>query len=52
MIFRTANQLNDLSINTPTWATPTIIFLKDGKELFSYQGYMNSELFYKSTRKI
>ena len=52
MIFRTANQLNDLKIKTSTWATPTIVFLKDGKELFSYQGYMDSKLFYKALGEI
>ena len=51
MIFRTASQLNNLNIKTPTWATPTIVFLKDGKELFSYQGYMDSKLFYKALGK-
>ena len=48
MIFRTANQLNNLNIDTPTWATPTIVFLENGKELFSYQGYMDSKTFYKT----
>ena len=45
---RTAKELSALSIETPTWATPTIIFLEDGKEVFGYQGYMDSKDFYKA----
>ena len=37
-----------MNIDTPTWATPTIVFLENGKELFSYQGYMDSKTFYKT----
>ncbi len=48
MTFRLASQLDGLSINTPTWATPTILFLEDGKEVFGRQGYMSSEDFYKA----
>ena len=51
MVFRNADQLNDLSIDSPTWATPTIIFLENGVEKFSHQGYMESELFYKTLGK-
>tara|TARA_B100001939_G_scaffold179968_1_gene155206 strand:- start:37 stop:1323 length:1287 start_codon:yes stop_codon:yes gene_type:complete len=47
LVYRTAIELDGLEIKTPTWATPTIIFLEDGSEKFSYQGYMNPELFYK-----
>lgn len=46
MHFRFASQLSGLSLKTPTWATPTIIFLQDGKEVFGRQGYMNPEQFY------
>jgi len=45
--YRFAQQLNDLQIKTPTWATPTILFLQDGKEVFGKQGYMSPEDFYK-----
>ena len=45
---RTAKELSALSLETPTWATPTIIFLEDGKEVFGYQGYMDSKDFYKA----
>jgi len=44
--FRFASQLNDLKLKTPTWATPTIILLQDGKEVFGRQGYMSPEQFY------
>lgn len=46
MHFRFASQLDKLSLKTPTWATPTIILLEDGKEVFGRQGYMSSEQFY------
>ncbi len=45
---RTAKQLKDLEINTPTWATPTIVFLDNGKEVFANQGYMTPKEFYKA----
>ena len=51
LVYRTAIELDGLEIKTPTWATPTIIFLEDGSEKFSYQGYMNTELFYKGLGK-
>ena len=41
-----APQLEGLTIKTATWATPTIIFLQDGKEVFGKQGYMNAKDFY------
>jgi peptide methionine sulfoxide reductase msrA/msrB len=44
--FRLANQLHDLQISSPTWATPTILFLADGQEIFGHQGYMTPEQFY------
>jgi peptide methionine sulfoxide reductase msrA/msrB len=46
MHFRFASQLDKLTLKTPTWATPTIILLEDGKEVFGRQGYMNAEQFY------
>ena len=48
IFFRHAFQLEDLKIETPTWATPTIIFLEQGREVFGYQGYMSPEEFYKA----
>jgi len=35
-------------IKTNAFATPTILFIKDGKEVFGHVGYMNSEEFYKA----
>ena len=46
MSYRTSDQLHDLEINTPTWATPSVIFLEDGKEVFSHQGYIDQKDFY------
>lgn len=48
MVFRTAAQLHDLEITTPTWATPTILFLRDGAEVFGNQGYMAADSFYRA----
>tara|TARA_Y100000748_G_scaffold266917_1_gene237572 strand:+ start:1636 stop:2898 length:1263 start_codon:yes stop_codon:yes gene_type:complete len=48
IFFRLAVQLDLLQISTPTWATPTIIFLEEGKEVFAHQGYMSSKEFYKA----
>ncbi|MFT4929697.1 MAG: peptide methionine sulfoxide reductase msrA/msrB, partial [Phenylobacterium sp.] len=31
--FRLASQLQGLTIKTPTWATPTVLFLQDGQEV-------------------
>ena len=43
-----ASALKGFEIETPTWATPTIIFIDDGKEIWSHQGIMSSEEFYKA----
>ena len=48
IFFRHAFQLEDLKIKTPTWATPTIIFLEQGREVFGHQGYMSPKEFYKA----
>ena len=48
VINRFANQLDGLEIDSPTWATPTIIFLNNGKEVFSHQGYLNPKEFYQA----
>ena len=46
--YRKANQLEGLKISTPLWATPTIIFLENGKEILSNQGYLTKIEFYRS----
>ena len=43
-----ASALKGFNIQTPTWATPTIIFIDEGKEIWSHQGIMSSEEFYKA----
>ena len=45
--YRYASQLQGLQISSPTWATPTIILLQDGKEVFGRQGLLSSEEFYR-----
>ncbi len=49
--YRTAGQVVDLDIITPTWATPTIIFLENGTEVFGFQGYMERKDFYYALGK-
>ena len=46
--FRDSSQLNKLKLKTPTWATPTIFFIEEGKEKIAKQGYLNKEEFYKA----
>lgn len=48
LVFRLATQLQGLTTTTPTWATPTILFLQDGKEVFGKQGYMAPKYFYQA----
>ena len=43
-----ASALKGFDLKTPTWATPTIIFIEDSKEIWSHQGMMTSEEFYKA----
>jgi len=43
-----ASALKGFEINTPTWATPTIFFIDDGREVWSHQGIMTSENFYEA----
>ena len=43
-----ASALKGFEINTPTWATPTIFFIDDGREVWAHQGIMSSENFYKA----
>ncbi|NVJ67163.1 MAG: peptide-methionine (S)-S-oxide reductase MsrA [Gammaproteobacteria bacterium] len=45
--YRYASQLDGLTITTETWATPTILFLENGKEVFGHRGYLSAEDFYK-----
>ena len=45
--YRTSDQIHGLDIKSPTWATPSLIFLENGKEIFSYQGYINQKDFYQ-----
>lgn len=44
--FRTSDQLHGLKIKSPTWATPSILFIENGKEIFGYQGYVAPKEFY------
>ena len=48
MHFRQADNLESLEIITPTWASPTILFLEDGKEVFGNQGFMTPDEFYRA----
>ena len=40
--------LKEFELNTETWATPTIFFILDGKEVWAHQGIMSSEEFYQA----
>lgn len=48
LTYRKADQLDGLTIKTPTWATPTILFLENGKEVYGRQGYVSATEFYKA----
>lgn len=41
------SDIKELDIRTPLFATPTILFVEDGKEVIGRQGYLSSEEFYK-----
>ncbi len=43
-----ASTLKDFNLTSPTWATPTIFFIKDGDEVWSKQGYMPPDEFYRA----
>lgn len=45
---RLATQLEGLQVVTPAWATPTVLFLENGKEVAGFQGYMTPDEFYKA----
>ena len=46
--YATAKQLSKFNIKTPLYATPTILFIKNGKEEFAHQGYLDKKDFYKA----
>lgn len=46
--FRYADELKGLKIKSATWATPTILFIEQGKEIFGQQGFMDRSRFYKA----
>ena len=48
LFYRKATNLEGLIIKTPTWATPTVLFMENGKEKFGYQGYLNPKDFYQA----
>jgi peptide methionine sulfoxide reductase msrA/msrB len=48
LVFRLASQLQGLAIKSPTWATPTILFMENGKEAFGHQGYLSPKEFYEA----
>ncbi len=43
-----AKDLKGFDIKTKLDATPTILFIEDGKEVASYRGYLNEKDFYKA----
>jgi len=43
-----ASALKGFDLSTETWATPTIFFIEDSKEVWSHQGIMSSEEFYQA----
>jgi peptide methionine sulfoxide reductase msrA/msrB len=45
--FRYADELEGLKIKSATWATPTILFIEQGEEVFGHQGLMDKTRFYK-----
>ncbi|WP_345978746.1 peptide-methionine (S)-S-oxide reductase MsrA [Sulfurimonas sp. HSL3-2] len=44
----TARELSKFNIKSELYATPTILFIQDGKEVMSHLGYMDKEQFYKT----
>ncbi len=41
-----ASALKGFTLNTQTWATPTIFFIQDGAEIWAKQGYLSPKEFY------
>ncbi|WP_249349294.1 peptide-methionine (S)-S-oxide reductase MsrA [Pseudoalteromonas phenolica] len=48
LTYRYADQLDGLVVRSATWATPTILFFENGKEVAGFQGYMTREDFYQA----
>ncbi|MDC9714421.1 MAG: peptide-methionine (S)-S-oxide reductase MsrA [Gammaproteobacteria bacterium] len=46
-----AHNLKGYTIKTPTFATPTILFIEDGIEKAGFQGYLSPKEFYKALGK-
>ncbi|SFV77484.1 Peptide methionine sulfoxide reductase MsrA / Thiol:disulfide oxidoreductase associated with MetSO reductase / Peptide methionine sulfoxide reductase MsrB [hydrothermal vent metagenome] len=46
-----AHNLKGYTIKTPTFATPTILFIENGVEKAGFQGYLSPEEFYKALGK-
>ncbi|MDQ7068470.1 MAG: peptide-methionine (S)-S-oxide reductase MsrA [Sulfurimonas sp.] len=42
------SRLKGFSIETKLYATPTILFIEDGKEVIGHVGYMDAKTFYKT----
>ena len=42
-----ASQMKKFNIQTKLFATPTILFIEDGKEILANRGYMDEKSFYK-----
>ena len=42
------SSLKGFTLKTPAWATPTILFIKDGVEVWSHQGYLTPKEFYQA----
>ena len=40
--------LEGFTLSTPTWATPTIVFVKDGQQVWAHQGYLSPKEFYQA----
>ncbi len=43
-----ASAIKGFDLQTETWATPTIFFIEDGKEIWANQGFIESKVFYKA----
>lgn len=43
-----ANEMKGFDVTTKIYATPTILFIEDGKEVIGHVGYMDSKTFYKT----
>lgn len=48
LTYRYADQLDGLVVRSATWATPTILFFENGKEVAGFQGYMTRKDFYQA----